>query len=604
MTRLLLDYLRPYRLQIGIVVVLVLVQAIANLFLPTLNADIIDSGIVKGDIRYILTIGGIMLGLTLLVAGVAVVSVFLSSRTSMSLGRDLRHDLFRKVQSFSLAEVNRFGTPSLITRTTNDVQQVQMMVFMMLNLVLMAPMLCIGGIIMAVRLNLSLSWLILVIVPAMTAFIAVVGWKAIPMFRQMQKRIDRVNQVTRETLGGIRVIRAFDRVGYEERRYDGANKDLTGVSLKVTRLFALMLPTLMGIMNLSTVAVMWFGGRLVADGRMPIGDLTAFLTYIVVILMGVLMATMMFVMVPRAAASGERIAEVLAEEPTVLDTAALPEVAAAAETRGEGAAPEGEVTGACPAAEAAEPVGRGHLEFRDVEFRYPGAEDPVLCRISFSAGPGETTAIVGSTGSGKSTLVNLIPRFYDVTSGSVLIDGVDVRELPQQDLWRRIGFVPQKSFLFSGTVADNLRHGLPEAEDEQLWRFLEIAQAADFVREMPEQLEAPITQAGANVSGGQRQRLAIARALARDAEVYVFDDSFSALDFTTESRLRAALRRETREATVLIVAQRVGSIMNADRIVVLENGAVAGIGTHDELLETSETYREIVTSQLGEGAVA
>jgi ATP-binding cassette subfamily B protein len=575
-TRLLVAYLRPYRRQIGLVMVLVLIQAVANLFLPTLNADIINDGVVKGDIRYIIVTGSVMLGITLVLAAVAIVSVYWGSKTSMSLGRDLRHDLFRTVQSFSLAEVNHFGAPSLITRTTNDVQQIQMVVLMMLNVVLLAPLLCVGGIIMALRLNLSLSWLILVVIPVMSAFIGIVGWRAIPLFRAMQKRIDRVNQVTREVLGGIRVIRAFDREDYEQRRYDEANVDLTGVTLKVNRLFALMLPTLMGIMNLSTVAVMWFGGKLVADGRMPIGDLTAFLTYIVVILMGVLMATIMFVMVPRAAASAERIAEVLDVEPTVTD----------------------------PQTPTLKTSGRGHVEFKDVEFRYPGAEEPVLAGISFAAGPGEVTAIVGSTGSGKSTLVNLIPRFYDVTAGSITVDGVDVRELDRQDLWRRIGFVPQKSFLFSGTVADNLRHGAPDAGEEELWRVLEIAQGSDFVRAMPEQLAAPITQGGANVSGGQRQRLAIARALARRAEIYVFDDSFSALDFSTESRLRAALRRETADATVLIVAQRVGSIMTADRIVVLEDGAIAGIGTHEELLQTSETYREIVVSQLGEEEVA
>jgi ATP-binding cassette subfamily B protein len=575
-TRLLVAYLRPYRRQIGLVMVLVLIQAVANLFLPTLNADIINDGVVKGDIRYIIVTGSVMLGITLVLAAVAIVSVYWGSKTSMSLGRDLRHDLFRTVQSFSLAEVNHFGAPSLITRTTNDVQQIQMVVLMMLNVVLLAPLLCVGGIIMALRLNLSLSWLILVVIPVMSAFIGIVGWRAIPLFRAMQKRIDRVNQVTREVLGGIRVIRAFDREDYEQRRYDEANVDLTGVTLKVNRLFALMLPTLMGIMNLSTVAVMWFGGKLVADGRMPIGDLTAFLTYIVVILMGVLMATIMFVMVPRAAASAERIAEVLDVEPTVTD----------------------------PQTPTFKTSGRGHVEFKDVEFRYPGAEEPVLAGISFAAGPGEVTAIVGSTGSGKSTLVNLIPRFYDVTAGSITVDGVDVRELDRQDLWRRIGFVPQKSFLFSGTVADNLRHGAPDAGEEELWRVLEIAQGSDFVRAMPEQLAAPITQGGANVSGGQRQRLAIARALARRAEIYVFDDSFSALDFSTESRLRAALRRETADATVLIVAQRVGSIMTADRIVVLEDGAIAGIGTHEELLQTSETYREIVVSQLGEEEVA
>lgn len=576
MTRLLATYLKPYRWQIAVVLVLVLVQAVANLYLPTLNADIIDEGVVKGDIGRILSIGGVMLAVTVALVLMAIVAVYIGARTSMSLGRDLRHSLFRKVQSFSLAEVSHFSTPSLITRTTNDVQQVQMVVLMMLNVVLFAPLLCIGGIIMAVRVNVELSRLIAVVVPLMALLIGLVARKAVPLFRAMQKRIDRVNQVTREALGGIRVIRAFDRIDHEQRRYDEANRDLTAVTLRVNRLFALMLPTLMGLMNISTVAVMWFGGKLVADGTMPIGDLTAFLTYIVLILMGVLMATIMFVMVPRAAASAERIAEVLAVEPTVGD----------------------------PAAPAPAPQTHGRVEFAAVEFRYPGAEEPVLREVSFSVGPGEVTAIVGGTGSGKSTLINLIPRFYDVSAGAVLVDGVDVRSLEQQDLWRRIGFVPQQAFLFSGTVAENLRHGAPQASDDELWHVLEVAQAADFVRALPDGLQGEVTQGGANFSGGQRQRLAIARALARQASIYVFDDSFSALDFTTDAKLRAALRRETRQGTVLIVAQRVGSIMSADRIVVLDEGMVAGVGTHAELLASCETYREIVVSQLGEEAVA
>jgi ATP-binding cassette subfamily B protein len=394
---------------------------------------------------------------------------------------------------------------------------------------------------------------------------------ALPLFRSMQLKIDRVNQVAREMLSGVRVIRAFDRTTYEERRFAAANDDLTETTLKVNRLFALMLPILTAILNLSTVAVMWFGSIQVAEHGMPIGDITAFLTYIIQILLAVLMATIMFVMVPRAAASAERIQEVLDTRPTVVD----------------------------PLEPAAPPAARGRVEFRDVEFRYPGAEEPVLSRVSFSAGPGEVTAIVGSTGSGKTTLISLIPRFYDVTGGSVLVDGVDVREMTQQDLWRRIGLVPQKSFLFSGTVADNLRHGDEQADDDELWRLLDVAQGSEFVNAMPERLEAPVAQGGANVSGGQRQRLAIARALAKKAKIHIFDDSFSALDFATDARLRAALRRETTDATVIIVAQRVGTIMRADRIVVLEDGTVAGIGTHDELLRSSETYREIVASQLG-----
>jgi len=574
--RLLRTGLRPYRLQIVIVLVLVLVQVIANLVLPTLNADIINNGVVTGDTAYILKVGGLMLGVTLIYALASIAAVYFGSTTSMALGRDTRGSLFRRVQSFSQAEVNKFGPPSLITRTTNDVQQVQMVVLMMLNVVLAAPMTAIGGIIMALRLNVPLSAVILVAIPIMGVFIGLVMIRAIPLFMSMQKKIDRITQVTREFLSGVRVIRAFDRTVYEEQRFDLANVDLTTTTLKVGRLFALMFPVLTIILNLSTVAIMWFGGKQIADGTMPIGDLTAFLTYIIQILFSVLMATIMFVMVPRAAVSAQRIMEVLDTQPTIVDAER-------------------------PMTDVAE---AGTVEFRDVEFRYPGAEEPVLSGISFTARPGKTTAIVGSTGSGKTTLISLIPRFYEVTRGSVLVDGVDVRELAQQDLWRRIGLVPQKSFLFSGTVADNLRHGDAEAADEQLWHYLEIAQGREFVEEMPERLEAPIAQGGASVSGGQRQRLAIARALAKQAKIQIYDDSFSALDFATDARLRAALRRYTSDATVIIVAQRVGTIMHADQIIVLDDdGTIAGVGTHEQLLETSATYREIVTSQLGvEGA--
>ncbi len=576
MIRLLRTGLRPYSRQIVLIVFLLLVQALANLYLPTLNADIINNGVVTGDTAYILEVGGLMLAVTLVFVIAAIVAVYWGSKVSMGFGRDVRGSLFRRVESFSQAEVNHFGTPSLITRTTNDVQQVQMVVLMMLNVVISAPIMAIGGMIMALRLNVPLSAVILVAIPVMAVFIGLVLRSALPLFMSMQKKIDRINQVTREMLSGVRVIRAFDRTRYEEQRFDAANDDLTVTTLKVNRLFALMIPTLTAILNLSTVAIMWFGSIQVADHGMPIGDLTAFLTYIVQILMAVLMATIMFVMVPRAAASAARIQEVLAAEPTVVD-------------------PDQ------PAAPA--PV-RGLVEFQDVEFRYPGAEDPVLSGISFTAGPGEVTAIVGSTGSGKTTLISLIPRFYDVTGGRVLVDGVDVREMAQQDLWSRIGLVPQKAFLFSGTVASNLRHGDDQAADEELWRYLEIAQGREFVAEMPEELEAPVSQGGANVSGGQRQRLAVARALAKKAKIQIYDDSFSALDLATDARLRAALKRETDDATVIIVAQRVGTIMRADRIIVLENGAIAGIGTHDELLTTSETYREIVASQLGEEGAA
>ena len=576
MIRLLRTGLRPYRWLVVAIVVLVLVQVITNLYLPTLNADIINNGVITGDTTYILQVGAVMLGVTLLYVITAIVATYLGSKASMGLGRDTRASLFRRVQQFSQAEINRFGPPSLITRTTNDVQQVQMVVLMMLNVVLMAPMMAIGGVIMALRLNVPLSSVILVAIPIMGVFIGLVIRRAVPLFMSMQKKIDRINQVTREFLSGVRVIRAFDRTVYEEKRFDEANEDLTTTTLNVGRLFAAVFPAVTLILNFTTIAIMWFGGRQIADGSMPIGDLTAFLQYVFQILFSVLMATFMFVMVPRAAVSAGRIMEVLDTEPTILD----------------------------PETPATDVPQSGLVEFRDVEFRYPGAEEPVLSGITFTARPGETTAVVGSTGSGKTTLISLIPRFYEVTGGAVLVDGVDVRQLSQRDLWRRIGLVPQKSFLFSGSVADNLRHGDEEAADEQLWHYLEIAQGREFVDEMPERLETHVAQGGASVSGGQRQRLAIARALAKKARIQIYDDSFSALDFTTDARLRAALRKHTADATVIIVAQRVGTIMHADQIVVLDDdGTIAGIGTHDRLLETSETYREIVTSQLGaEGA--
>ena len=572
MIRLLRQKLAPYSRQLTFVLALLLVQAVANLYLPTLNADIINNGVLKGDTNYILRVGGIMLGVTVLFAIASIIAVYWGAKIAMAFGRDIRGALFRKVESFSQAEVNHFGTPSLITRTTNDVQQVQMVVLMMVTVVIAAPVTAVGGIILALRIDVPLSGVILAAVPVMGIFIGLVVRKAVPLFRAMQVKIDRINQVTRETLSGVRVIRAFDRTGYEERRFDEANADLTQTTLRVTRMFALMIPTLTAVLNLSMVAVMWFGSLRVANHGMPIGDLTAFLQYVMQILFAVVMATIMFVMVPRAAASSERIQQVLDTEPTITD-------------------PGSPVTGV--------PV-RGVVEFEDVEFRYPGAEEPVLSGITFTAQPGETTAIVGSTGSGKSTLINLIPLFYDVTAGSVRVDGVDVRQMERQDLWRRLGVVPQKAFLFSGTVASNLRQGNEDATDEELWRLLKIAQGSEFVTEMTDQLEAPITQGGANVSGGQRQRLAVARALAKRPQVFIFDDSFSALDFRTDALLRSALKRETADATVIIVAQRVGTIMHADRIIVLENGTIAGTGTHEELLETSDTYREIVASQLGE----
>jgi ATP-binding cassette subfamily B multidrug efflux pump len=569
-------YLEPYWKQIVLVLALLLVQAITNLYLPSLNADIINNGVSKGDTAYIMSKGGVMLGITLLMGIAAIISVYWGSKTAMAFGRDLRAAIFAKVQTFSQQEVNLFGAPSLITRNTNDVQQLQMMVVFSLNMIIMAPITVVGGVIMALREDVPLSGILVVIIPFMAVVIGLLASRAVPLFKAMQVKIDRVNQVMREKLSGIRVIRAFVRTGYEQERFDEANRDLTDTALKVNRLLALMMPALMAIMNLSLVAVMWFGGLRIESGAMPIGNLTAFLTYIMQILFSVLMATIMFVMVPRAAVSAERIRAVLKTDPSVND----PEV---------------------PAAEAGN---KGCIEFKDVEFRYPGAEHPVLCGISFSARPGEVTAIIGSTGSGKSTLINLIPRLYDITSGSIELDGVDIREMRREDLWRKIGFVPQKAFLFSGTVASNLRYGKADATDDEVWHALQVAQAKTFVSEMPEGLEAPISQGGSSVSGGQRQRLAIARALVKDPEVYVFDDSFSALDFKTDSMLRAALKKEITHATTIIVAQRVSTIMRADRIIVLDAGVIAGIGTHEELMKDNAIYREIVFSQLSEEEVA
>ncbi|HEY1169454.1 MAG TPA: ABC transporter ATP-binding protein [Candidatus Limnocylindrales bacterium] len=576
MIRLLVTYLRPYRRALAVVLVLVTIQALANLYLPNLNADIINNGVLTGNTGYIIRTGGFMLLVTLLVCLCAVVSVYFGSRTAMAFGRDVRSAVFRQVMSFSQKETNVFGTPTLITRNTNDVQQVQMVLVMVFNIMLMAPIMLVGGVIMALHEDVPLSGLLIIIVPLVALVMGLIATRAMPLFRSMQKRTDRVQQVMRETLSGMRVIRAFVRTDHDEARYDVANRDLTDTALRTNRLFAMMIPFLFGIMNLSTVAIVWFGGLRIDSGGMPIGNLSAFLQYVMQILMSVMMAALMFVMVPRAAASAERIQQVLDSEAELCDPDVPTEL----------------------------PDPRGLVEFENVEFGYPGAEEPVLCDISFTAKPGQTTAIVGSTGAGKTTLVNLIPRFYDVTSGSVRIDGVDVRQMRQEDLWRLMGMVPQKAFLFSGTVASNLRYGDEDANDDELWKALEIAQGREFVSEMPGELEAEIDQGGTNVSGGQRQRLAIARAVVKKPKVFIFDDSFSALDFKTDQQLRAALRHEIHGATVIIVAQRVGTILHADQIVVLDGGNVAGIGTHAELMKTCETYQEIVYSQLTREEVA
>jgi ATP-binding cassette subfamily B multidrug efflux pump len=576
MIGLLRTFLRPYAAQLGIVMLLLLIQALANLYLPDLNAEIINNGVARGDNDFIIRTGGLMLGVTLVMGAASIAAVYLGARAAMGFGRDVRAAIFTKVETFSQVEVNHFGTASLITRNTNDVQQVQMVVFMALTVMISAPILIVGGIIMALRQDVPLSGLLLVVMPLMAAVIALVMSRAIPLFRAMQIKVDRINQVMRETLAGVRVIRAFVRTHHEEERFDTASLDLFGTGLRVTRLFAITFPVMSAIFNLSTIAVVWFGAMRVDSGAMPIGNLTAFLQYLLQILFAVLTAVFMFVMVPRAAVSAGRIRDVLGTEPAIHD-------------------PE---TPVLPAQR------EGLIEFRDVEFRYPGAEQAVLSGISFTARPGQTTAIVGGTGSGKSTLVNLIPRFYDATSGAVLVDGVNVRDMRLADVWERIGFVPQRAFLFGGTVARNLRFGDEAASADELWRALETAQGRDFVEEMDGGLDAPISQGGTNVSGGQRQRLAIARALVKRAPVYVFDDTFSALDFSTDARLRAALARDLGASTVIIVAQRVGTIMHADQIVVMDAGRVVGIGTHADLLATNETYREIVYSQLSESEAA
>lgn len=571
MRDLLVGYLRPHRRVLVLIAILLLVQAFTNLYLPNLNADIINFGVITGDIGYILRLGGIMLLVSAALAVSSVITVYFSARTSMRVGRDMRADLFRRVESLSLGQVQSLGVPSLITRNTNDVQQIQMLVMVGLTMMVLAPVTAIGAIIMAVRENAQLALLLIVIIPLMLAVISVMVFKAIPLFRAMQTKIDRVNLVLRENLTGIRVIRAFNRTEREESRFEGANDDLTQVALRVTRIFALVMPALLLIMNLSSVAVIWFGGHLVSDGQMPIGNLTAFLAYIMQILMSVMMAVMTLMMVPRASASADRVNEVLQTLPDIVDVDGNVDL----------------VTG-----EAG-----GLVELRDVTFQYPGADEAILQGISLTFRPGTTTAIVGGTGSGKTTLVNLLPRLLDATGGQVLIDGVDVRDIRQESLWRRFGLVPQKAFLFSGTIATNLRFGRPDATDEEAWHALAIAQAADFVRELPEGLEAAVDQGGANFSGGQRQRLSIARAIIRRPGIYVFDDSFSALDYATDARLRQALARDTSGATVIIVAQRVASIRAADQIVVMDYGRVVGAGTHAELIESCETYREILASQ-------
>ena len=574
--RLVRTYLRPYAAPLAVVVALQFVGTMAGLFLPSINADIIDRGVVTGDTGYIVRHGGLMLIVSLVQIICSVIAVWFSARNAMGFGRDVRAAIFARVGTFSAREVQHFGAPSLITRETNDVQQVQMLVLMAGTLMVSAPIMMVGGIIMAAREDLGLAWLVLAVVPVLGLSIGLIVRKMVPNFRVMQDRIDEVNRLLREQITGVRVVRAFVREEHETARFRDANAELTVVAVRAGRWQAGMFPVVMIVANLATVGVMWFGGHRVESGQMEVGALTAYISYLMQIVMSVMMAMFMLMMVPRAAVCADRITEVLDTDSSVVPPSdpvtRLPE--------------------------------RVSLELDDVTFSYPGADEPVLRGVSLVAEPGQTVAVIGSTGAGKSTLVNLVPRLFDATSGSVAVGGVDVRRLDMDTLWSRIGLVPQKAFLFRGTVADNLRYGKADATEEEMWQALEIAQARDFVEAMPDRLDATIAQGGSSLSGGQRQRMAIARAVIRRPDIYLFDDSFSALDLTTDARLRAALKPVTRDAAVVIVAQRVATIRQADVIVVMEDGAVVGRGTHDELLESCGTYREIVQSQLTAEEVA
>ena len=569
-------FLKSYTAYIAVVIVLLFVQVLSDLYLPTLMANIVDHGIVNKDVNYILRVGGFML---LVAAGgtlCAIIATFLSSKTAVGFGKILREKIFTKVESFSLHEFDKIGTATLITRTTNDVTQVQQVSVLILSMMISAPLTCIGGIIMAIQEDRGLTWVLLVSVPVLFAIIGIVLARGIPLFRLMQLKIDKLNLVLRENLTGIRVVRAFNRIDQEKKRFDNANLDLMNNSVKVNKIMAILMPMMMLIMNFTTIAIIWFGGIRINNGDMQVGSLMAFIQYATQILFSLLMLTMLFIMVPRAQASAVRINEVLDTDPEIKDP-----------LKGKPAS-----------------IQRGFVEFKDVSFSYPGAEQPAISNITFSATPGEITAIIGGTGSGKSTMVNLITRFYDVESGCVLVDGVDVREMSQETLRAKIGFVPQKTVLFSGTIAENIKYGREGATLDEIKHAVQVAQATDFVTGMEAGFDHVIAQGGTNVSGGQKQRLSIARALIRKPEIYIFDDSFSALDFKTDAKLRAALKPEIAEATVFIIAQRVTTVMDADRIIVLDDGLIAGIGTHKELLNSCDVYREIVASQLSEGEIA
>ncbi|RED61735.1 ABC transporter ATP-binding protein [Cohnella lupini] len=573
-------FLGPYRWAVAAVMALILMQSLSELYLPTLMADIINDGVVKGDIPYIWKIGGFMLAVTAVGTVVSIAASYLSSRVAAGFGRDVRSKTFRHVENFSLQEFDKIGTASLITRTTNDITQVQQVLIMMMRLMVAAPMMCVGGLIMAISKDSHLSLVFVGAIPILALTIFLIASKGIPYFRVMQKKIDKLNLVLREGLTGIRVIRSFNRFEHETVRFADANGDLTQTAIKVNQIMAFMMPMMMLILNFSSIAIIWFGGLRVSSGHMQVGDLMAFLQYAMQIMFSLLMVSMMFVMVPRASASAVRVNEVLNTVPVI------------EEKRKDGAAKSDSRSV------------RGLVEFDNVSFRYPGAENPAISGISFQASPGEVTAIIGGTGSGKSTLISLVPRFYDIEEGAVRIDGTDIRELSIEQLRSQIGLVPQKALLFTGTVSDNIRYGKTDATDAEVKRASETAQASEFIEDLPERYEAPISQGGSNLSGGQKQRLSIARALVRKPQIYLFDDSFSALDFKTDAKLRAALKGETTEATVIIVAQRVSTVMDADRILVLDEGRIVGNGNHRELMASCDVYREIVSSQLSEEEIA
>ena len=571
-------FLAPHRRLLGLVLVLALASSLANLLLPRLTSEIVDQGIVNGDQRAIFEVGALMLLMSMVATLCAVAGSFYSAKVATGFGRDLRGAIFARAERLSVHQFERFGSASLITRTTNDTTQVQQMIIMMLTMVITAPMMAIGGVILALSEDAQLAWVLIAVMPVMAVVFGLIMRGAVPLSTAMQLKIERLNLVLGEGLSGVRVIRAFDRGTRQRERFDQANLDLTNTAIAVNRLLAVLMPALILMLNFTSVAIIWVGSHRIEAGVMQVGAMFSSLQYAMQILFAVFMVTAMFVMLPRASASAARIHEVLDLEPEIADPAARPRPT--------------------PSAEG------GHLEFRHVTFQYPGAEEPALTGVSFTAHPGEVTAIVGGTGSGKSTLAGLIPRFYDAIDGQVLLDGVDVREMTQADLRARIGFVPQAAVLFSGTVAANIRYGREDASDDEVRHAATVAQAIDFIEAMPEQFASPISQGGINLSGGQKQRLSIARAIVRRPDVYVFDDSFSALDFTTDARLRAALRAETAHATVFIVAQRISTVITADRIVVLDEGRVVGIGTHAELLKSSEVYREIVSSQVSLDEVA